>query len=462
MQLLFVHGWSVTNTSTYGKMPEALSKGAVNYNLDLEIKHIYLGKYISFHDGVNMDDIARAMDQALRDLPGNSDKVIKPFSCITHSTGGPVVRFWVDKYYGQSQLKDLPLKHLVMLAPANNGSALAKLGKEKLGRIKAWFSGVDPGQKVLDWLSLGSDGQWTLNESFTKYKFGKSGFFPFVLTGQGIDEKFYDFINSYLIENGSDGVIRVAGANNNYRYISLEQTVDQIIRKSPLTYKLVYNEKPREPEYTPIGIYDMYSHWGKKMGIMQSVNENEIDAPIVQDILKCFKVNNSDDYQIRAKELKQLTQENQKNSDRFCMLVFNIRDDQGTKIGKDDYDLFLLAGKQYQPQKLPKRFLKDRQMNDKTGRLVYYLDANKMNEIKDGKLGIRVVARPTKGFSYYVAAEFRSDGISVENILVPNQTSYVDIKLHRFVDENVFRFGPVSKKPVSFKKIKPSGNSLSN
>ncbi|NOQ27162.1 MAG: hypothetical protein GQ564_17515 [Bacteroidales bacterium] len=42
--------------------------------------------------------------------------------------------------------------------------------------------------------------------------------FPFVLTGQGIDEKFYDFINSYLIENESDGVIRMAGANNNYRY----------------------------------------------------------------------------------------------------------------------------------------------------------------------------------------------------------------------------------------------------
>ncbi|NOQ27161.1 MAG: hypothetical protein GQ564_17510 [Bacteroidales bacterium] len=82
---------------------------------------------------------------------------------------------------------------------------------------------------------------------------------------------------------------------------------------------------------------------------MQSVNENEIDAAIVQDILKCFKVNNSKDYQIRANELKQVTHENQKNSDRFCMLVFNIQDDQGTKIGKDDYDLFLLAGKQYQP-----------------------------------------------------------------------------------------------------------------
>lgn len=58
----------------------------------------------------------------------------------------------------------------------------------------------------------------------------------------------------------------MAGANNNYRYFSLEQTVDQIIRKSSLTYKLVYKGGLREPENTPIGVYNMYSHSGKKNG----------------------------------------------------------------------------------------------------------------------------------------------------------------------------------------------------
>eukprot|EP01031_Cornospumella_fuschlensis_P043536 gene43536-53229_t len=43
-----------------------------------------------------------------------------------------------------------------MLAPANFGSALAQLGKGRVGRLKAWFSGVEPGQGVLDWLELGS------------------------------------------------------------------------------------------------------------------------------------------------------------------------------------------------------------------------------------------------------------------------------------------------------------------
>ena len=48
------------------------------------------------------------------------------------------------------------MSHLIMLAPANYGSALAQLGKQRLSRIKSWFEGVEPGQGVLDWLELGS------------------------------------------------------------------------------------------------------------------------------------------------------------------------------------------------------------------------------------------------------------------------------------------------------------------
>ncbi len=165
MRLIFVHGWSVTNTDTYGELPEALGTVASSYGLALEVQHLYLGKYVSFHDEVTLDDIARALNRALRDLPGN-DGEIEEFSCITHSTGGPVVRYWVDRYYGTRELESCPLQHLVMLAPANHGAALAVLGKERVSRIKSWFSGVEPGQRVLDWLSLGSEGQWSLNHNF--------------------------------------------------------------------------------------------------------------------------------------------------------------------------------------------------------------------------------------------------------------------------------------------------------
>lgn len=463
MRLIFVHGWSVTTTDTYGDMPDVLAKASAEHGFEIDIKHIHLGKYISFHDEVTMDDIARAMDQALRELPGNSREKIEAFSCITHSTGGPVVRSWIDRFYGKDGLKDLPLKHLVMLAPANHGSSLAALGKSRVGRIKAWFNGIEPGQRVLDWLSLGSNGQWDLNRNWTEYDYSGTDFYPYVLAGQGIDRKFYDFLNSYLIEKGSDGVIRVAGANLNYRYFVLKQDTKQEIRKKPLTYRLVPEENSGTvPEKTALRVYGEYSHSGKKMGIMRSICTDDTDAPVVKDIMRCLRVSCREDYSSCADELDRETAEAQENGSCFCMLVFNIRDEQGEFISEDDYDLYLLAGNKYKPDQLPGGFFVDRQMNKQTGRLVYYLDAGKMQHIKDDKFGIRVVARPSKGFSYYRAGEYRSDGLDVRDILAPNQVTYVDIVLNRFVDENVFRFGEVKDKPESFKKIKPSNRSVNN
>src|SRR4051812_31206502 len=98
MLVIFVHGWSVTNTGTYGGLPAALVKNA-SAKLDIQITHLYLGKYISFVDAVTLDDIARGMQNALVSevLPklGREER----FACITHSTGGPVVRKWIDLHY---------------------------------------------------------------------------------------------------------------------------------------------------------------------------------------------------------------------------------------------------------------------------------------------------------------------------------------------------------------------------
>lgn len=468
MRLIFVHGWSVTNTDTYGELPQALANRSSEYDIALDIQHIHLGRYISFHDEVTLDDIARAMNNALTDLPGN-DQSIQPFSCITHSTGGPVVRHWIDRYFGADGLDSCPLSHLVMLAPANHGSALGKLGKARVGRIKAWFGGVEPGQRVLDWLSLGSDGQWQLNKNYLDYDYTAHGLYPFVLTGQGIDRSFYDFLNSYLVENGSDGVVRVAGASMDYQYVSLKQNVSAPTPGRDASFLLELNGKLRGSKPVSLGVYSNYSHSGDTMGIMRSAPADGHNQVVV-DILNCLKVSNKDAYDSRSHELKQFTkqqqqmvrQEDNKPIGRYCMLVFNVRDDQGEQIKENDFDLFLLAGNDYRPERLPRGFFIDRQMNSKTGRLVYYLDADKMKNVADGKIGFRVVARPDEGFSYYREAEFQSDGTSLEKVIQPNETTYVDIVLHRFVDENVFRFDPAGDGPDNFKRLKPSGNPLSD
>ncbi len=460
MQLIFVHGWSVTDIDTYGDLPQALANRSDEYDIALDIQHIYLGRYISFHDEVTLDDISRAMNKALEELPSNSNG-IQPFSCITHSTGGPVVRHWIDRYFGAGGLDMCPLSHLVMLAPANHGSALAKLGKARVGRIKAWFNGVEPGQRVLDWLSLGSDGQWGLNKNYLDYDCTAHGLYPFVLTGQGIDRTFYDFLNSYLVEDGSDGVVRVAGASLNYQYVSLKQNISAPTPNRAASFLLESNGDLRGSRPVALGVYSGYSHSGDDMGIMRSAPADGHNQ-IVVDILNCLKVSDQASYDSRFNELKQFTeqqqqmvrQEDNKTIGRYCMLVFNVCDDQGEQIKENDFDLFLLAGNAYKPERLPRDFFVDRQMNSKSGRLVYYLDADKMKDVEDGKIGFRVVARPEKGFSYYHEAEFQSDGTSLEKVIQPNGTTYIDIVLHRFVDENVFRFDG----PDNFKKLKPSGN----
>lgn len=467
MRLIFVHGWSVTNTDTYGQLPTHLAELAGSFQLDLDIQHIHLGKYVSFHDEVSLDDIARAFNQALLDLSSDQNS-IEPFSCITHSTGGPVVRCWIDRFYGADHLDQLPLKHLVMLAPANHGSSLAKLGKERVGRIKAWFSGVEPGEGVLNWLALGSAGQWDLNRKFLDYQCVENGFYPFVLIGQGIDKHFYDFINGYLVEPGSDGVVRVAGANLNTRFMTLEQTDHKVTgrRRNSCELKVVGSPAVRTAEPTAIGVFSSYSHSGSRMGIMAAKNSSQHTEEIVKTILYCLSVENTAAYQQQSNFLQDLTRHQQSLVSKgkglvlshFSILVFQVRDDQGHILHHDDYDIFLLAGKKYSPSVLPKGFFVDRQLNEQSHCLVFYLDCKKMHEIKDGLFGVRVSARPDEGFSCYMRGEYQSKGLPIEEVLAPNQTTYIEIVLKRRVDRNVFRFTSAAKGKENFRKIKPSGD----
>lgn len=455
MKLAFVHGWSVTDTDTYGWLPQALVQTKPQ-GLDIEVRHIHLSKYISFHDEVTLEDISRAFEKARLEVMGNG-----PFSCITHSTGGPVIRLWADLFYGAGKLDKLPLKHLVMLAPANHGSALAQLGKGRLSRINSWFQGVEPGEKVLNWLELGSKGQTALNESCIKYKPSAKGFFPFVLTGQDIDKNFYDYLNPYLKEKGSDGVVRACAANMNYRQVRLRQDPGDVLNKKTRTSRLtIINSSLKSSPQTPFGVLPGTSHSGKKMGIMYSVKHDNVqNKPVVKLILECLKVKNALGYNAVAKSFSALTKFTQGKGSRFSMLVFCIEDDRGNPV--EDFDMFLLGGEKYHPGLLPSGFFMDKQRNRVSpNHLTYYVDADKMRQVQDGRLGIRIVARPDSGFSYYTPAEFRSDGLPLNKLIVPNQTVIVKIELKRHVDKNVFRLVPLKSPRGSFSKTKPSGEDI--
>ncbi len=462
MKLAFVHGWSVHHTDTYGELPRILAERGTLRGLELDPVDIHLGRYISFRDTVRMDDVVRAFDRALRDSLGDGKGGIAPFSCITHSTGGPVVREWLMRYQA-SAMADCPLEHLVMLAPANHGSALAVLGSARLGRIKAWFEGIEPGEKILEWLELGSTPARALNQAWLDVPpFAAGGsFMPFVLTGETIDKALYDHINSYTGEVGSDGVVRVAAANLAYSWLTLRQGAKTVaMTGSGEATLLEFDGKLRSSPPAAFRVVPDASHSGTKLGILRSPTLANADTkPAVRAILDALGTTTKSAYNTLAAKWLEATDAEQAGKGkgrRFFQLIFQITDDQGARV--TDYDVLLLAGAKYDPDKLPKGFFVDKQVNKHSPEhITFFLDYDAMMAVPDDQFGFRIVARPDSGFAYYQPAEFRAHAKTLDAFVDPNTTLYVDIVLRRLVDQETARFGPIDGTPGEFKNAKPSG-----
>jgi pimeloyl-ACP methyl ester carboxylesterase len=461
MNIVFVHGWSVKHTDTYGDLPQWLSQQSPKYN----IKNIFLGKYISFVDAVTLDDIARAFDQALRDALGAD--LHNGVACIAHSMGGPVVRLWMKLFY-EKNLSQCPIKHLIMLAPASHGSALAQLGKGVLSRLKSLAAGIEPGVRVLDWLELGSEQSWSLNASWLDLDCVAAGVYLFVLTGQSIDTSFYDHLNSYTGEPGSDGVVRVAAANLNYRLLRLHQTDKSLVV-----------DTSQRAKRCAFGVLPGLAHSGDNMGIIRSVKLNSAKSHATAKwVLRCLQVNSQSEYDALCDELDTLSVKTQKEervrieekrvgtrkytTSRYSMLVFRFIDDRGDTL--TDYDLFITGGPNYSKDELPSGFFVDRQRNKRNmGKLTYYLDYDVLRRglnqaAMEGRIGLSVTARPEQGgeaLAYYRPLEYRSDEGAISTLLAPNETMMVEIKLQRCVDARVFRVE--SKLTPSKIETKPTG-----
>lgn len=491
LTLVFVHGYSVTQLDTYGELPLRLRNEGKDHGIDITIETIFLGRYISFNDEVKLADISRALETAIQQQILANDPNTR-FICITHSTGGPVVRNWWHHYYKNSTTLS-PMSHLIMLAPANHGSALAQLGKSKLSRIKAWFDNVEPGQGVLNWLELGSNEAWELNKDWIKSdraQISSTGIFPFVITGQDIDHKLYDHLNSYTGEIGSDGVIRVAAANLNSRYIKLTQPLPQIIKGKLVSADLQVEEFIEAPN-TAMRIVSNKSHSGNEMGIMKSISHSSDDksAETISAIFDCINVQTIKDYNKIYDQFNVETSQVQKNSiietekilfgkrtyihDRYSMIIFKVRDSEGYAL--TNFDLLLTAGENNDPNELPTGFFADRQCNRvNQSTITYFLNYDVMNgttEVLDSegkvirpaikgidKLGLMINPRPEDGFIRYLPGKINASKELFEKALKPNSTTLLEICLQRIVSQEVFRFEKMENETMpkkSFKSVSP-------
>lgn len=489
IDLVFVHGWSVSNTDTYGGLPERLVNDAHRQGVRLRKQHIYLGRYISFHDEVRVKDIAAAMQAAVAD---NKLGKTNRFFCITHSTGGPVVREWVDRYYANKR-RICPMSHLVMLAPANFGSALAQLGKGRLGRMKSWFDDAEPGQGVLDWLELGSTPAFELNKNWIhngQQSIGPSGHFPFVVTGQQIDRKLYDILNTYTGESGSDGVVRVAAANLGSSYVCLKQYGDIDAGGYNRLRRMHSSVSP----HTPMRVVHGKSHSGKDKGIMRSIKKTTDsrgsikDRDTIESILRCLLIKTRRQYDALAATFDAETAQVQREErvevedrrlvsdrtfihDRYSQIIFRVMDTEGHPVL--DYDLLLTAGDDSDPNHLPKGFFCDRQRNRNNPNIItYFVNYDVMagtDEIPgvrgklDGmkSLGFILHPRPEKGFVHYRKCRIPASTSLFKAALKPNQTTLVDIILTRVVHKETFRFDRTLSQRNFSRKAKPGSDTVS-
>jgi len=495
--VIFVHGWSVTSTDTYGELPARLRAEASTGGGRLDVEHIHLARYVSFRDEVRVEDLARAFDSALARVLASAG-ANRRCACITHSTGAAVVREWLDRFHVQPQrIDDCAISHFVMLAPANFGSALAQLGKSRLAAIRSWFNGVEPGQGVLDWLELGSPEACTLNlrwiNDYPRLKLGTRAapVFLFVLSGETIDRKLYDHVNAYTGEIGSDGVVRLAAANLNATHIVLEQPDPLPGEPLPGARKrlraLQVVAKQRSPK-TAFAIVPGAAHSGEDKGILRSVRNDGNEHPTVTAILRCLGVHDAAGYSALCNAFANENAELQEVANRLeiekvpvlpdrmyfhdphAMVIFRLFDSLGRT---PDVNLLLTAGPQGDPNQLPSGFLSDRQGNRRSGNVTFYLNHAALAGcapvpgpapgtiaraalVPRSPYGLRVLPREPERLVEYWPCELDA---AVENLLphiAPNETTIIDIRLSRIVREGVLRMSR-SSAPRNFKDIDPGG-----
>ena len=205
--VIILHGWSDSSDS-FRNLARTISE-----QTDRKTDHIWLGDYVSLDDDVRISDLAAALQYAWQAMSLSTE----PHSqdVILHSTGGLILREWMQTYYMDRAIKP-PVQNVVMLAPANFGSPLAHKGKSVIGRV---FKGAtsdklfETGEKILQGLEMASPFSWHLAERdrFHKNAFSDGGVLCTVIVGN----EGYGGIRGMVNENGSDGTVYVATANLN-------------------------------------------------------------------------------------------------------------------------------------------------------------------------------------------------------------------------------------------------------
>lgn len=319
--IVIIHGWS-DNSDSFQNLAKRLKR-----ETGRPVEEVWLSDYVSMDNDVKLADIAIAMQRAweakhMPILPNSIDAII-------HSTGGLVIRLWMQRFYTDKGLNP-PIQNLVMLAPANFGSPLAHKGRSLIGRVVKGHNSkkrFQTGTHVLKGLEMASPFTWDLaqHDRFTTNAFSDGGVLCTVIVGNFG----YPGIKGIANELGSDGTVYVSTANLNCAKLKIEvdaETGD--INPSPIESSV---------GKTAFHLLDRFDH-GSITG------KNSLPKKLLQPILESLEVTQDNfehwcdkcaDHSQAVSEKYARRRDNDQHS--FQNMVFRVMDSEGDYV--EDYTI---------------------------------------------------------------------------------------------------------------------------
>ncbi|PLX82245.1 MAG: hypothetical protein C0617_14025 [Desulfuromonas sp.] len=422
-RVFLIHGWSVQETTTYQALHLQLARAG------FALEDVYLGRYVTLEDQVEIRDIARALHAALDEKLGRDWS--QPFHIVTHSTGALVARAWVARHYTGDCCQHRPLQNLVFLAGPHFGSRLAHHGRSMLAHAR--YLG-DTGEQILRALELGSAFSWQLADLWLDPAvWQEKGVRPYCLIGdrvlKGFKNEFAAKVFPAGFEAGSDMVVRAAAGNLNFRRYTLEA------RNGKLHFDGAV-------EGVPFGTLWQHVHSGPEHGIMNSIKRRTSAEghPALRRILDCLSVANDAGYAQVRQSLALDTAATRQKRPGFAQLDFRFRDQEGQPVS--DY-LFHLGWIDGQGKERPSKAVRHTHKNEKDPShftvfiemkhldpaLTYFVDlqANSGSRL----FGYEPMKVTTEGRLNVLAELVRED-----------QTTQVDVVLSRRAGGDLFVFHP--------------------
>jgi pimeloyl-ACP methyl ester carboxylesterase len=450
--ILIIHGWSDSSTSF---RPIARF---VEEHTGRPVRDIYLGDYLSMSDEVSLPDLGSAMITALEreNIPTGR----AAFDVIVHSTGGLVIREFLVQFCrrpdGSPDPGLSPIGNLLMLAPANFGSPLARMGKSMIGRLFKgwkWDGPFETGKQVLDALELGSPYSWEL----AKRDLFDPAFPVFhpdntrvtVMVGSSA---YPNRLKQMAHENGSDGTVRVATANLNAEAwtLSLEDPLNPVLRRLPRNCpELAFAVFDRDHSSITRDNQTQQEAWRRTV----------LDALTVDAAGYAAFVDRCRD--VTRETFATGRQPGRRNKERFheyLHAVFRVHDQYGNGIPdyflefyQEDNDDGDLVFEKIQTEILEKVSCNSR---DKSIRSLFFdtTDLEKM-ALARADLEVRlslVAADLSDDIGYRNPPDEPAGGIPVHSadqqaFFLPNQPVLIDVTLFRNQSERVFRLKPLGQ-----------------